>query len=86
MPRRRTAPQWIPSPGELATYTGRYGRLLRDGRIVRVVAEAACLRTIVEAIGYKGKPVRLTVKTKHLDRLQPGIFDYAGDELCQLSR
>lgn len=72
---RRKRVAWTAAPGVLAAYTGRYGRLLRAGRLVRVVAEASGKRMVVEAIGHKGLPVKFTVKTAHLGQPQPDLFD-----------
>ena len=36
---------------------------------------AARLGVVVEAIGRKGVPVRLTVKQENLAPMQPGLFD-----------
>lgn len=44
-------------------------------RNVRVLAEASAGRMVVEAIGRKGCPVRLTVKQENLRPLPPGLFD-----------
>jgi len=72
---RKRMKSWHPVPGDLATYVGRSARLIRDGRALRVLAEAVDQHTIVEAIGKSGMPVRMTVKTKNLARAQPQLFD-----------
>ena len=72
--KRRPA-RWIPEPGQLASYTGGSSRLLKGGKLLRVVAEASTERMIVEAIGNNGKPVRFTVLTKNLGRPQPQLFE-----------
>lgn len=74
MARRKTS-RWVVTPGGLASYTGRSSRLLRGGRLVKVIAEARGKRSVVEALGYKGAPVRFTVKTRNLGQPQPGLFD-----------
>lgn len=56
-------------------YTGNTSPLLRGGRRVRVIAEASGRRSIVEAIGHQGRPVRFTVKTTNLASPQPDLFD-----------
>jgi len=48
---------------------------LKNGKLLRVVAEATNQRMIVEAIGHNGTPVRFTVLTKNLGRPQPQLFE-----------
>lgn len=72
---KRNAIKWSPIPGQYASYTGRTSPLLRGGRTVEVVAEAAGQRIVVKAIGYAGAPVNFTVAAKNLGRPQPGLFD-----------
>lgn len=81
MARRKRTPR-RPGIGELGRYTGRSSNLLRGGHTVRVVAEACGGRVLVEAIGYKGRPVRFTVSLSNLEVLDPGLFDppHADDE------
>ncbi len=74
MARRKIA-KWMAVPGGFASYIGRSSRLLRGGRMVKVVAEATGKRMVVEAIGHKGAPVQFTVKTMNLGQPQPGLFD-----------
>lgn len=71
----RKSTRWAPVPGQYASYTGRTSRLLRGGRTVEVVAEAAGRRMVVKAIGHGGAPVSFTVAAKNLGRPQPGLFD-----------
>lgn len=63
---------WLPCAGTVATYVGRNPKMARN---VRVLAEASAGRMVVEAIGRKGCPVRLTVKQENLRPLPPGLFD-----------
>lgn len=63
---------WLPRAGLVVAYAGRNKKLARN---VKVVAEACGGRMVVEAIGRKGAPVRLTVKMESLHPLQPGLFD-----------
>ena len=63
--------KWIPSPGMLATYMG---RSQSQTRTVRVVAEGRCGYMVVEAVGRKGRNVRLTVKRTSLNEPQPDFF------------
>ena len=63
---------WIPPAGTVATYLGRSRKL---SRTVRVVAEASGGRMVVEAIGRRGVPVRITIKQENLKPLPPGLFD-----------
>lgn len=63
---------WLPAAGTVASYAGRNPKLARN---VRVIAEASAGRMVVEAIGRKGLPVRLTVKQENLRPMQPGLFD-----------
>ena len=63
---------WIPPAGTVATYLGRNRKL---SRTVRVVAEASAGRLVVEAIGRRGAPVRITIKQENLQPLQTGLFD-----------
>jgi hypothetical protein len=62
---------WIPAPGIMATYIGRTKAQTRN---VIVIAEAVRGRMIVEAIGRKGKNVRLTVSRDSLREPQPDLF------------
>ena len=64
--------KWTPTPGAIATYTGRTGS---SKRTMLVVAEAVGGRFVVEAIGRKGLVVRLTVKRESLKQPQPCLFD-----------
>ena len=64
--------KWTPTPGVIATYTGRTGS---GKRTMLVVAEAVGGRFVVEAIGRKGVVVRLTVKRESLKQPQPCLFD-----------
>ena len=73
---RKRKSNWLPESGKYASYGGRYSRLLRGGKLVVVIAEASGMKTVVEAIGDKGIPVRLTVKTENLIQPQPSLFDY----------
>lgn len=66
-----TPTQWTPTPGHLATYTGRTGSSRRN---MLVIAEAVDGRFVVEAIGRKGVVVRLTVKRDSLIQPQPDLF------------
>lgn len=70
MPRVKTP--WLPDAGTVATYRGRSSKSARN---VRVIAEASGGCMVVEAIGKKGVPVRLTVKQTNLMPMQPGLFD-----------
>lgn len=63
---------WFPPAGTLVIYRGRSRRSTRN---VRVVAEASAGRMVVEAIGKRGVPVRLTVKRDNLLPMQPDLFD-----------
>lgn len=67
----KTSLTWHPSPGSIATYTGRSGSGRRN---MMVVAEAVGGRFVVEAIGRKGIVVRLTVKRESLVQPQPDLF------------
>lgn len=73
-PRKRKN-SWTPVAGKFASYEGKYGRLLTAGKTVKVVAEASSNRTVVEAIGRKGYPVKFTVLTSNLTEPQPCLFD-----------
>lgn len=73
MARRKK--KWEPSIGAVAQYIGGYSSLSRHGHTVRVIAEASGRRMVVEAIGKKGAPVRITVKTENLGPVAPGLFD-----------
>lgn len=64
-------PNWTPAPGTMATYIGRTKAQTRN---VIVLAEAIRGRMIVEAIGRKGKNVRLTVSRDSLREPQPDLF------------
>ena len=70
MPRVKS--HWLPNAGTVAAYRGRSSKTARN---VRVIAEASGGRMVVEAIGRKGVPVRLTVKQENLVPMQPGLFD-----------
>ncbi len=65
------AQTWTPTPGYLATYSGRTGSSRRN---MLVIAEAVGGRFVVEAIGRKGFVVRLTVKRDSLIQPQPDLF------------
>lgn len=69
----RISPTWIPPAGSLVTFSSRSQR--GQTRNVKVIAEASAGRMVVEAIGRKGVPVRLTVKQENLHPLQPSLFD-----------
>ena len=62
----------LPPAGTLVTYQGKTRATTRN---VRVVAEASGGRMIVEAIGRRGQPVRLTVKQANLLPKVPDLFD-----------
>lgn len=66
---------WVPVAGKFASYDGKYSSLLKAGKIVKVVAEASNNRTIVEAIGRHGHPVKFTVLTSNLEEPQPLLFE-----------
>lgn len=66
---------WVPVAGKYACYDGKYARLLKPGKIVRVIAEAEIGRTVVEAIGHNGHAVKFTVLTSNLEEPQPLLFD-----------
>lgn len=66
------APHSLPTAGSLMTYLGRTRASTRN---VRVVAEASGGRMVIEAIGRKGVPVRLTVKPENLRPMEPDLFD-----------
>lgn len=66
---------WVPVAGKFASYDGKYSSLLKIGKIVKVVAEASNNRTIVEAIGHHGHPVKFTVLTSNLEEPQPLLFE-----------
>ncbi len=70
MPRAQSS--WLPCAGSVATDVGQNPKTARN---VRVLAEAAAERIVVEAIGRKGFPVRLTIKQENLRPLPPGLFD-----------
>ncbi len=72
---RGKPPPWKAEPGNLARYVGRAGRLLRGGRMVKILAEARGKRVVVEAIGHNGTTVRFTVNRENLGQPQPGLFD-----------
>lgn len=63
---------WFPHAGLVVAYAGRSKKTARN---VKVVAEATGGRMVVEAIGRKGVPVRVTVKRESLRPLQPSLFD-----------
>lgn len=71
----KTPQQWKPVPGAYASYTGKTSRLLRGAGRVRVIAEASNKRTMVEAIGYKGRPVRFPVMTANLGEPRRDLLD-----------
>lgn len=71
---KRLQSAWLPPAGTLAAYQGRSRRCARN---VRVLAEASGGCMVVEAIGRKGTPVRLTVKQSSLRPMQPDLF-YSG--------
>jgi hypothetical protein len=71
----RRKKKWEPPIGAVAQYVGGYSSLSRHGHTVRVIAEASGQRMIVEAIGKRGVPVRITVKTENLAPVAPGLFD-----------
>ena len=62
----------LPLAGSLMTYLGRSRATTRN---VRVLAEASGGRMVVEAIGRKGVPVRLTVKPENLRPMEPDLFE-----------
>jgi len=68
----RDTNSWLPQAGLVVAYAGRSKKTARN---VKVVAEATGGRMVVEAIGRKGVPVRVTVKRESLRPLQPGLFD-----------
>ncbi len=70
--RQSKITQWMPRAGVIATYVGRSRQSVRN---VKLIAEAAAGRMVVEAIGKAGVPVRFTVKRENLHPLQPGLFD-----------
>lgn len=74
MPRKKKE-VWAPTIGGEAIFISTSGVGGPTGRRVRVIAEASNKRMIVSAIGLKGDPVNLTVKTKQLVPAQPGLFD-----------
>lgn len=65
----------MPVAGKFASYDGKYASLLKLGKIVKVVAEASNKRTVVEAIGRNGHPVKFTVLTSNLEEPQPLLFE-----------
>ncbi len=67
--------KWQPAIGSVAQYIGGHSTLSRQGHTVRVLAEASGKRMVVEVIGKRGAPVRVTVKTKNLAPVMPGLFD-----------
>jgi len=69
----RSANSWWPDAGSLVSFSGRSQK--GQTRNVRVIAEASAGRMVVEAIGRKGIPVRLTVKRENLAPMQPDLFD-----------
>lgn len=68
----RPAAPWLPRAGTVAAYMGRSKNTARN---VQVIAEASAGRMVVEAIGRRGVPVRITVKCENLKPLPPGLFD-----------
>ncbi len=68
----RSPTPWFPDAGTLVAFSGRSQKGLV--RHVRVIAEASAGRMVVEAIGRKGVPVRLTVKRENLAPMQPSLF------------
>lgn len=66
--------KWKPSPGELAHYWSRSGKLARGGLNVRVLAEASNGYMVVEAARGDGSLVRITVKAASLSAPQPSLF------------
>ncbi len=68
---RPTQP-WFPPAGTVVAFAGRSSRAARH---VRVIAEARAGRMVVEALGRRGVPVRITVKRENLRPMQPGLFD-----------
>lgn len=71
----RSSKKWVPVAGKYASYDGKYASLLKLGKLVRVIAEASNSRTVVEAIGHRGRPVKFTVLTENLQEPQPLLFD-----------
>ena len=67
--------KWQPAVGGIAQYIGGNSSLSRHGHTVRVIAEASGGRMVVEVIGKRGAPVRVTVKTGNLGPVVPGLFD-----------
>ena len=65
--------RWSPVPGTLAAYVG---RTRRQSRNVIVVAEGCSGYMVVEAVGKKGRNVRLTVKRDNLVQPQPDLFPF----------
>lgn len=63
---------WLPRAGTFATYAG---GTRSASRTVRIIAEAAAGHMVVEAIGRRGHPVRITVKRESIVPLQPSLFD-----------
>jgi hypothetical protein len=72
---KRNSSRWVPTPGSLASYTGRTSRLLRGGRLLEIVAEATTARMVVSAIGHNGRPVKITVLKRNLGQPQPQLFE-----------
>lgn len=69
-----TAKSPVATPkGQLFAYHGRAAKLLKQGVVVRGVAEARCGWILIEAIGHAGKPVRFPVKQRNL-RPYAGLF------------
>ncbi len=60
--------------GQIAHYSSRTSSLTK-GCPVRVVAEAVRGRMRVQIIGKAGHPVCITVKSKNLSPMPPGLFD-----------
>lgn len=72
---RKKKEVWAPTIGGEAMFISTSGVGGPAGRRVQVIAEASNKRMIVSAIGLKGEPVNLTVKTRQLLPPQPGLFD-----------
>jgi hypothetical protein len=65
---------WIPEIGAVVQYAGRHSTLSRSGHTARVVAEGVRGYFVVEVIGRRGAPVRVTVKAASLAPLGPCLF------------
>lgn len=71
---------WQPTVGEIVRYVSRHSLLARNGRAVRVLAEASRGHMRVAILGHAGAPVEITVKAENLRPLPPSLFSTDNDQ------